>query len=163
MREFHNSQGEWEPLHQMHSRPVGEILTPVNGIDPASPVSLISILHIPQALEKVGTGTLCAVTEQEGKPIYGRASTVADILAGDRVLSREMGEAHTKTGAIGRCLEKNGRRRSCPALEKRLSELKTPVLRFVQESHRILAHVSLAELTMKVAVDRHGDRSLAAH
>jgi superfamily II DNA/RNA helicase len=155
VREFLNSQGEWEPLHQMHSRPIGEILTPVEGSDAASPVSLVSVLHIPQALEKVGAGTLCAVTEQNGKPVYGRASTVADILASDRVLLAKW---------VRRMLNWSNRQvtsrewqgQVVPALEKRLAELKTPVLKLLQEGHRVLAHTSVAGLTMKVPVDRHG-------
>src|SRR5262249_12102738 len=37
-----------------------------------------SVLSEPAALEKVGTGTLCVLSEEAGEKIYGRAFTVAD-------------------------------------------------------------------------------------
>ena len=46
----------------------------------------VTILSIPAALEKVGNGELCVLSENEGTKTYGRASTVADRISGDRVV-----------------------------------------------------------------------------
>src|ERR1043166_318024 len=43
-----------------------------------------------------------------------------------------------------------------PLVEQRLAHQKTPVVRFVSQAHRIVALVSLADLTMRVPVDQHG-------
>src|SRR5207247_210266 len=43
-----------------------------------------------------------------------------------------------------------------PLLEKKLAQQKTPVVRFTNHPHEIVAQVSLAELTMRVPVDSHG-------
>jgi hypothetical protein len=43
-----------------------------------------------------------------------------------------------------------------PLVEQKLASQKTPVVRFIPQANRILAHVSLAELTMRVPVDKHG-------
>src|ERR1700751_5698397 len=40
----------------------------------------------PDALEKIGTGNLCVLSETEGEKIYGRSLTVADLLGEDRVI-----------------------------------------------------------------------------
>src|SRR5205823_6353638 len=43
-----------------------------------------------------------------------------------------------------------------PLVEQKLALQKTPVVRFVTQGNRILAHVSIADLTMRVPVDSHG-------
>ena len=44
------------------------------------------MLHQPAALEKVGTGTLCVLSEGSDGKVYGRSLTVADRLGEDRVI-----------------------------------------------------------------------------
>src|SRR5204862_2040951 len=51
----------------------------------AQPV-LRPALSEPAALEKVGTGVLTALSEHEGRPVYGRSLTVAALVNHDRVL-----------------------------------------------------------------------------
>lgn len=115
-----------------------------------------SILSEPAALEKIGTGILTVLSETDGIKTYGRASTVADILADGRVIIAKW---------VRRLTNWNGRQtplsvwqeKIAPLVESKLAaRQKTPVVRFVTEAHRILAHVSLAELTMRVPVDSHG-------
>ena len=43
-----------------------------------------------------------------------------------------------------------------PLIEHQLGHQKTPVVRFVNEGHKIIAQVSIAELTMRAVVDSHG-------
>jgi hypothetical protein len=114
-----------------------------------------SVLSEPAALEKIGTGTLCVLSENDDGRIYGRAFTVADKLKDDRILMSKW---------VRRLTGWNGRQapvtlwseKIAPLLEKKLAQQKTPVVRFTQHPHKIMAQVSLAELTMRVPVDSHG-------
>src|SRR5258708_1521252 len=53
---------------------------------PGQSSQLRPVLSVPQALEKVGTGTLCVLSESDDGKIYGRSLTVADRLGDDRVI-----------------------------------------------------------------------------
>lgn len=108
------------------------------------------------ALEKVGTGMIVVLEEKaDGQTLYGRASTVADKLNDDRVIIAKW---------IRRLTNWNGRQtdmtawkeKIAPLVELKLASQKTPVVKFVNQAQRILAYVSLAELTLRVPVDRHG-------
>jgi hypothetical protein len=118
-------------------------------------LKLQSILAEPAALEKVGTGTLCVLSESEEGKIYGRAFTVADKLHDDRVVLAKW---------VRRLIGWNGRQaplalwkeRIVPLLEMKLAQQKSPVVRFTNHPQKIVAHVSLAELTMRVPVDSYG-------
>ena len=119
------------------------------------PSGLISVLSIPAALEKIGTGSLCLLSEGAQGKTYGRAMTVADRLGEDRVLLAKW---------IRRMTNWNGRQvplpvwteKIVPLVEQRLAEQKTPVLSFQNQGQRIVALVSIAELTLRVPVDSQG-------
>ncbi len=159
VRQMLNSRGEWETIPAPVSVPVKDIRTPATA-DTQPPTAQTaawqSILCIPQALEKVGTGTLCVVSEDaaNGK-IYGRAITVADQLAQERVLLAKW---------VRRLTNWNGRQaplavwtgKIVPLLEQKLAQQRTPVVSLRNEAHRIVAHVSIADLTLRVPVDSHG-------
>jgi hypothetical protein len=173
VREMQNSRGEWETMREPIPRQVHEIVAPTDASRSVPPaptpnadalhapgitfhVSRFSpILSIPAALEKVGAGTLCVVSEDEQGKIYGRALTVADRLGHDRVLLAKW---------IRRLTNWNGRQvpqavwdeKIAPLLKEKLAEQKTPVASFQNEAQRILALVSIADLTMRVPVDRYG-------
>jgi hypothetical protein len=118
-------------------------------------IELRSILTEPAALEKVGTGTLCVLSEADKGKIYGRAITVAEKLNDDRVIIAKW--IRRLTGWSGRQAPLDvWEQKIGPLVEKKLAAQKTPVVRFIPEGHKILAQVSLAELTMKVPVDRYG-------
>ncbi len=110
---------------------------------------------MPAALEKVGTGTLCLLSEDEHGKTYGRALTVADRLGADRILLAKW---------IRRLTNWNGRQvpvavweeKVVPLLKERLAQQKTPVVRLQNQAQRIVALVSIADLTMRVPVDRYG-------
>jgi hypothetical protein len=114
-----------------------------------------SILSEPAALEKIGTGTLCVLSENEDGKIYGRAITVAERLNDDRVIIAKW---------IRRLTNWNGRQaplvlwqeKIAPLVEQKLAQQKTPVIRFVNQANKILALVSLADLNMRVPVDSFG-------
>lgn len=115
----------------------------------------ITLLSEPAALEKIGQGTLVVLAERDGRKIYGRAMTVADKLGGDRVIIAKW---------VRRLTNWNGRQAALavweeklvPLIERKLAGNKTPVVRFLNQAGRILACVSLADLTMRVPVDRYG-------
>jgi superfamily II DNA/RNA helicase len=185
VREMLNSRGEWEPVREHVSMPLREIVTmqpalraqseknpaevpqhkPIASTDsgheapsahsPSGPPAFIPVLSVPQALEKVGTGTLCVLSETGGIKTYGRALTVADRLGEDRVLLAKW---------IRRLTNWNGRQaprsvwqdKIIPLVEHRLTQQRTPVVSFQNQAHRIVAFVSIADLTLCVPVDRHG-------
>ncbi len=119
------------------------------------PGQTISVLSEPAALEKLGTGALVVLREENGRRIYGRASTVAEKISGERIILAKW---------VRRLTNWNGRQaplalwdeKIAPLLESKLSQLKTPVVRFLEQAHKIVVHVSLAELTLRVPVDSCG-------
>ena len=169
VREMRNSQGEWEPYPAPEPRPVREIriydlrfTNDASGGDSGadlvnrkSPIVNRSILSEPTALEKMGTGALCLLSEGEQGKTYGRALTVADRLGHDRVLLAKW---------IRRLTNWNGRQaplavweeKIVPLVKEKLAQQKTPVVSFQNQAQRIVALVSIADLTLRVPVDRHG-------
>jgi superfamily II DNA/RNA helicase len=182
VREMLNSRGEWEPYPKPVERPLGEIQVPrsptpstapsaapgqpvpFSGGDPRAgqeiqPYSTAPTLHplltIPEALEKFGIGTICALDEAHPDSLYGRAITVADRLDDGRV---------RLTKWIRRLSGWNGRQTTlraweteiAPLVARRLAAQHTPVVCYKVVPHRILALLTLAELTTRVPVDRYG-------
>lgn len=168
LREMLNSRGEWERVPATREKPLREIfIMPTVVEEPsiaAAPdgrplkiaaTELRSVLTEPDALEKVGTGTLCVLSEENGVKTYGRAMTVADRLGADRVIIAKW---------IRRLTNWNGRQaplavwseKIAPLVERKLAHQKTPVIRFIDHGQRIVAQVSIADLMMRVLVDSHG-------
>ncbi len=160
VREMLNSQGSWESLP-------APIAVALNGIRTCQktptaqhqetnlPLTLIPVLCVPAALEKVGHGILTVIGENEHGPLYGRAITVADRLGQDRVILAKW---------VRRLTNWNGRQaplpvwhqKIVPLLEQKLAGQQTPVVSFLNQAQRIVARVSIAHLTMRVPVDSHG-------
>jgi superfamily II DNA/RNA helicase len=165
VREMLNSRGEWEPVPAPTEKPLREInVLPASCRQFSSDATsspqdvgsaLRSILTEPAALEKIGHGSLVVLKEEDGVKTYGRASTVADRLNDDRVLIAKW---------VRRLTNWNGRQapfavwqeRIAPVVAEKLAQQKTPVIRFENQEHKILAHVSLSDLTMRVPVDKYG-------
>ncbi len=168
VREMLNSRGEWEPVPPANEIPLREIkIAPAPGLPSTDPPdaracappefqpALRSILTEPAALEKVGTGTLVVLNEENELKTYGRSVTVADRLSPDRVIIAKW---------IRRLTNWNGRQapftvweqKIAPLVERKLAQQKTPVVRFVHQAHKIVAHVGLDQLTLRVPVDRFG-------
>ena len=165
VREMLNSRGEWERYPGTMEKTVADIFVQrVEGVDdpagePTPPVPprfrLVSILTDPAAMEKVGHGILCVLSEGlEGK-IYGRAITVADRLNQNRVMLakwvRRLVDWNGRQASIGLLTEK-----IVPLLEEKLAMQRTPVVRFVEQPEKIIAEVSVSALLLRVPVDRHG-------
>lgn len=173
VREMLNSRGEWETMREPMSKPVREIVAPESVLRVPSPVPqpasdtehappttpepprFVPILSIPAALEKVGTGSLCVLSENDQGKTYGRALTVADRLGQDRVLLAKW---------VRRLTNWNGRQvpvalweeKIVPLVKERLAHQNTPVVSFQNQAQRIVGCVSIADLTMRVPVDRYG-------
>jgi len=163
VREMLNSRAEWEPIPALVHVPVKDIFLPKPDGEPPQVgdgslpaihrLNLIPALSHPEALEKVGLGTLCLLSENE--KTYGRALTVAERLGHDRVFLAKW---------IRRLTNWNGRQaplpiwneKIAPLVRQKLAAQKTPVVEFKNEPQRILAFVSIADLTMRVPVDKYG-------
>jgi superfamily II DNA/RNA helicase len=171
VREMLNSKGEWEKLPHTIEKPLRDIwIYQAKAAEHISTdetsntehvhqkshiVNRRPILSEPSALEKMGTGNLIVLSEADGHKLYGRSLTVADRLADDRVIIAKW---------VRRLTNWNGRQapmsvwkeKLAPLLETKLANQKTPVVRFLTQAHKIVAHVSIADLTMRVPVDSHG-------
>jgi superfamily II DNA/RNA helicase len=172
VREMLNSRGEWELMREPVARPLSEIVAPCDVLRVARsvetqldqktehatrnmPHDFVPALGVPSALEKIGNGELCVLSQNGEAKTYGRASTVADRISGDRVVLAKW---------VRRLTNWNGRQaplavwneKIVPLLDQKLAHQKTPVVKFIDEAHRIVAHVSIADLTMRVPVDSHG-------
>ena len=168
-REMLNSRGEWEPYPKATEVPLREIRiydlrftndaprddSAVERVNRESQIANRSILTEPAALDKIGTGTLCVLSEDGEGKIYGRAITVADKLNDERVVMGKWVRRLTNWNARQAPLNV-WKEKVMPLLEKKLAQQKTPVVRFTNHPHKIVAQVSLAELTMRVPVDSHG-------
>ena len=152
-REILNSRDEWETYPTLVEKPLREVVVkdhPHPGA-PSQPA-----LSNQAALEKVGTGMIVVLEEREnGEKVYGRASTVADMLNADRVIIAKW--VRRMTNWNGRQAEMSvWKEKIAPLLEHKLAGLKTPVVKFLKQAERILAYVSIADLPMRVPVDKHG-------
>jgi superfamily II DNA/RNA helicase len=167
VREMLNSHGEWERVPALSEIPLKDVRlcdsqlstdapdATAERVDRKTGIGHRSILTEPAALEKIGTGTLCVLSASDSGTIYGRAITVAERLNADRVILAKW---------IRRLTNWNGRQatvavwqeRIVPLIGQKLAQQRTPVVRLVNQGHKIVAQVSLAELTVRVPVDRHG-------
>jgi superfamily II DNA/RNA helicase len=178
-REMLNSRGEWESLPGFVEKKAGEVWVrndplsrragkqgPAAGrdtgdnsenleADQPEVTSLRPILSDPGALEKIGQGILVLLEEQDGGKIYGRAQTVAEKLNDDRVIIAKW--IRRLTNWNGRQAEMSiWRNKIVPLVEHKLAGMKTPVVRFVTQAQRIVAYCSLADLAVRVPVDKYG-------
>ncbi len=176
LREFRNSRGEWERWPALREVPLREVSLAVpksedvheaaggnggpagpNGMEATPPavLPLRPALSEPAALEKIGTGTLVVLAEEDGRRLYGRALTVAERLHDGRVVLVKW--VRRLTNWHGRQTSLEAWQQKISALvEKRFTAQHTPLVRFVESPQKITALVSLAEWTIKVPVDRHG-------
>ena len=100
VREMLNSRGEWERFPAPTETALRDIriydlqnaadlagaMADGDAVIVKSALSSRPVLSEPAALEKIGTGTLCVLSENDGVKTYGRALTVADRLGDDRVI-----------------------------------------------------------------------------
>ena len=169
-REMVNSRGEWEAFPVPVEVPLRDIRiydlrftndesagnSSADLVNRKSEIVNRPALSVQAALEKVGTGMIVVLEEKpDGHKIYGRASTVADKLGEDRVIIAKW--VRRLTNWNGRQVDLSAwREQIAPLVEAKLAAQKTPVVRFVNQAQRILAYTSLAELTLRVPVDKYG-------
>ncbi len=122
---------------------------------PPSALTVRPILSVPELLEKFGHGTIVPISDVNGVKTYGRAQTVADVLNGDRIVLAKWVRRLINWSGLEATLA-TWEQKIAPLVSKHLSALKTPVIRFERDGHRLQALVSLADLTTKVPVDAHG-------
>ncbi|HVV00321.1 MAG TPA: DEAD/DEAH box helicase, partial [Verrucomicrobiae bacterium] len=164
-RELLNSRGEWELMKEPVPVVLRDVKAPAqdgsseyfkpDGGDATPVPRLVPVLSIPKALEKVGYGDLCVLSEGEQGKVFGRSLTVADLLTEDRVLLAKW---------VRRLINWKGRQaplavwneQIVPLLTNKLAHQKTPVVAFKDQDHRIVALVSIEQLTLRAAVDAHG-------
>ncbi|MGV3755903.1 MAG: DEAD/DEAH box helicase [Verrucomicrobiota bacterium] len=155
-REMRNSRCEWEALAKPQMRSIGEIqIAEIKVVEGQAVPYLRPMLTELAALDKVGTGQLCELGTQEGRKIYGRAVTVAETMMGGRVFLAKW---------VRRMTGWNGRELPMPTWQEKvknivaakMAEQGTAVIRFEPVENRIVAQVSLENLTMAVPVDQHG-------
>ncbi len=168
VRQFLNSRGEWEdwgtiqelPLKQVyvHRSFIGSPAETANpgSASPDSTTQLVPALTVPDALEKIGSGTLCVVGyDPPGNPIYGREVTAAEKLADGR-LSLARWVRRLTNWRVRLADRQIWEQTLVPLLTHRLAEQKTPVKQFVERDHRILAQIDLSEIKVRVPVDSYG-------
>ena len=170
-RENSNAPESAQPLRPGGPRPDASVSLPLptpSPIPDSSPSSsfrphfsadslprLRPALTEPAALEKVGTGGICILSETDGVKTFGRAQTVADLLPGDRVVLAKW--ARRATGWKGRNSSlAEWHEAIAPLVTAHLAKVRTAVVRFVHHPDKIVALVSVAQLTLRVPVDAHG-------
>ena len=163
VRELLNTRGEWQAVPTFTDTPLRDIqiYDPKPSVDDAlvnrNPEIVCRPLlsHAP-ALEKTGHGALVVVGEMNGVKIYGRALTVADKLNGGRVLMAKWVRKLTNW-SFREVPDQVWDESVAPLLAQKLEKTQhTPVLKFWQRGHQIVANLSLANLTKLVPVDSHG-------
>jgi superfamily II DNA/RNA helicase len=118
-------------------------------------LDLAPALSDSRAVEKVGHGALEVIHEENGRKTYGRSFTVAELLNDDRILLVKW---------IRRLLNWHGRHAPRKAWEEKVSKLlmerlaqqNTPLVRFVERGHKLVALVSIADLPVRAVVDSGG-------
>ena len=186
VRQMLNSRGEWQDYPSPTEVRLGQIFVQANSSalvpapgrqlelnqpqeehpqveklprqsEAAPPPSFLlrSILTVPHAIERVGTGHFCVLEETPDGKLYGRSITVADRLHDGRlIIAKWIRRMINWTSR--QAPEEIWEQTLAPLIERKLTEARTPVVRFKKLAHKIVAEVSLAEMTMRVPVDVHG-------
>ena len=184
VREMLNSQGEWQHMPTFVDAKLGnvklqrsgtgvppvrwEVATvertespttssaPADRRDACPTTNLRPLLSHSSALEKIGNGALVVIEEHDGVKLFGRALTVADKLNGDRVQLAKWVKKLTNW-SLREVPQKVWDESVAPLLAQKLEKTQhTPVLKFWDREHQIVANLSLANLTIKVPVDLFG-------
>jgi superfamily II DNA/RNA helicase len=161
VRQMLNSRAEWQEFPHPASVAAREVMVVVGSGEASpvekdgEPVKLVAALTVPAAIERVGTGTLCVLSEGADGKIYGRSLTVAQRLTQGRILLGKW--IRRLTNWNSRQVESSDwNEKVLPLLAERLAAQGTPVARFEEQDGRVLASVDISALPMRVPVDRHG-------
>lgn len=154
VRQFLNSKGEWENYPAPSDVPLRQVRILMQTQEGGA-ISFRPAWSEPAAVEKLGHGSLVALSQEPEAPVYGRALTMADRLADDRIVLSKW---------IRRLTNWSGRQATlalwhekiASIVEKKLDQQNTPVDRFVLEERKIVALLRLERLALRVPVDSHG-------
>jgi superfamily II DNA/RNA helicase len=154
VRQMQNSRGQWQNYPPPQDVPISKVgvLIPADGPEPPP---IRSVLAEPTALEKAGPGILCLLHDGPSGKTYGRAITVADRLNDNRILLNKWVRRLTQWNGKQVTLE-DWTERIVPLLKQKLSAQKTPVVRLQDEPPRIVAHLDISALPLRVPVDHFG-------
>lgn len=164
LRQIRNSAGEWEQMPRFIHVPLGLVFArPPGGSDLGTegalatdgPPRWVPALTLQEALEGTGQGWVVGLQESPSGRVYGRGFKVADILTGERVVLvkwvRRLLDWHGRVATM-----EDWEREILPALGEALTRQRTPIARVVRQGQRLSVHVSVAEVPVRVPVDRHG-------
>ena len=158
LKEFRNSQGEWELARRTEDRPAGDVITPLQnaregvGSDNAE---WIPVLCVAKAIEKLGFGGLTPVEMRGNLKIWGRTIIVADVLEDGKVSMTKWTRRLTNWNGRQTSLEL-WEQETVPILARKLGEKHLKLLRTEREGSRIAVFISLADQPLRAVVDRHG-------
>ncbi len=149
------SPSDGEEAGMCEAVPIPSPSAPSNPSHEAGVPELVSILTVPEAVEKVGYGALCVLSETDGVKTHGRAMTIAEKLHDGRLNLAKWIRRLTnwQSRQVPAALWEH---KVLPLIADRLAKQKTPAVSFVTEGHRILAHLDISQLPLRVPVDRHG-------
>jgi hypothetical protein len=116
---------------------------------------MVPALTVQAALDKVGHGWLVGLQDTERGRIYGRGFKLADVLTGERVVMVKWVRRMTDWQGRVATMEQ-WEKEIWPKVMATLESEGTPVVSLRRQQHQLVAHVSLAQLKMKVPVDYHG-------
>jgi hypothetical protein len=106
-------------------------------------------------VERIGTGTLTEVSVSPTGKVFVREMTVADELSQGRLLIAKW--VRRMTNWDGRQVEAVvWDEKIVPLLREKLAGQNTPLLGFVRQDRKIMAHLGLDQLQTRVPVDDHG-------
>ncbi|MBK28192.1 MAG: DEAD/DEAH box helicase [Verrucomicrobiales bacterium] len=154
-RQMLNSRGEWQSWPSATQQLLKDVFVPENvsgnPLLGQSPVLRPALMN-PDVLPKSGAGKLVLLDDGHA---FGREQKVADELNNQLLdLSKWV---RRMTGWNKRVVPvKLWRKKIQPLLESKLSDLKTPVVRFYRDEHRLLVQVQLDFQPVLAHMDLHG-------
>ncbi len=153
-RQMLNSRGAWEAMPAWREVPVGLVFHPVKAAE-GGERRLVPALTQQAALEKLGQGWIVGLQDTEQGRIYGRSFKLADVLTGERVVVVKWVRRMTDwKGRVATMEEWESE--LLPRIAEGLRTERTPVTKVFRQQNRLIAHVSLAALPLKVPVDSLG-------
>ncbi len=159
VREMFNSRQLWQPKPEPTLVAAGKVFFSPNATlskgESGEPIALRSVLTEPVALEKIGFGNLCVVSEEDGVKVYGREMTVAERLNNGQILLTKWVRRLTLWPRRQVSVDEwNGK--VILLLGEKLAMEKTPLVRLKEHPLKIVAEVSLAEQSLRVPIDDAG-------
>lgn len=155
-KEILNSRGHWQPRPERVSVPLREARLMVGRTPEGQVAELCPALTVESIARTYGKGTPTVVSPHGQKPVeYGRTAIIADRLKNGRLeLSRWV---RRLLNARGRVIKPEfWRNKLSGRLKRELSNRGTPIIRFVREPGKLIAHLDLSDLPANAVIDEVG-------